>query len=49
MPLTSWEAAFGEPRIGLTSRTNYDLLGVPIEEACLQEYPGWHGCYDLRL
>ena len=27
----------------------YDLLGVPIEEACLQEHPGWYGYYDLRL
>ena len=26
----------------------YDLLGVPIEEACFQEHPGWCDWYDTE-
>jgi len=29
-------------------RDYYDLLGVPIEEACFQERPGWCDWYDTR-
>ena len=26
----------------------YDLLGVPIKEACFQEHPGWFDWYDTK-
>jgi nucleoside-diphosphate-sugar epimerase len=41
---------------GITWRTTgqayvkdyYDLLGVPVEEACFQEFPGWCDWYDTE-